>query len=221
MLRSPIKKNFCPSVSSNLSSFVGCNVIIGGLSDGPLFSRGVHQGQTSKIQEQISTFKLSTVDAGLLLLVPNWVSFPRYFYKMWFSLPQTWVIFSHLFTFAIQKLSNGKLIERMWTYIAQLISWQMRVGTKPCWLYLVLEPLSLKSLPAFSASSSHSDVIISIFETLTHVRPLLLLALWIWKTLSSIPPHHLALPTSNHINCKFTHLFVLTLLGDPEGPLYS
>ena len=148
-----------------------------------------------------------------------------FFYKMWFSLPQTWVIFSHLFTFAIQKLSNGKLIERMWTYIAQLISWQMRVGTKPCCLYLVLEPLSLKSLPPFSASSTHLesnlDAIISIFETLTHARPLLLLALWIWKTLSSIPPHHFALPISNHINCKFTHLFVLTLLGDPEGPLYS
>ena len=125
------------------------------------------------------------------------------------------------YTFDSIQLSNGKLIERMWTYIAQLISWQMRVGTKPCCLYLVLEPLSLKSLPPFSASSSHSDAIISIFETLTHARPLLLLALWIWKTLSSIPPHHLALLISNHINCKFTDLFVLTLLGDPEGPLYS
>ena len=143
---------------------------------------------------------------------------PGIFYEMWFSLPQTWVIFSHLFTFAIQKLSNGKLIERMWTYIAQLISWQMRVGTKPCWLYLVLEPLSLKSLPAFSASSSHSesnlDAIIRIFETLTHVRPLLLLALWIWKTLSSIPPHHLALPqfqitlTANLLICLFSRSWV-------------
>ena len=128
------------------------------------------------------------------------------------------VIYLHLLH---KKLLNGKLIERMWTYIAQLISWQMRVGTKPCCLYLVLEPLSLKSLPPFSASSAHSDAIISIFETLTHARPLLLLALWIWKTLSSIPPHHLALPISNPINCKFTHLFVLTLLGDPEGLLYS
>ena len=42
------------------------NPIIVGPADGPLFSPGVHQDQTSKIQEQIPTFKLSVVDARLL-----------------------------------------------------------------------------------------------------------------------------------------------------------
>ena len=34
---------------------------------------------------------------------------PGIFYKMWFSLPQTWVIFSHLFTFATQKIVEWKI----------------------------------------------------------------------------------------------------------------
>ena len=48
------------------------NPIIVGPADGPLFSPvRVHQDQTSKIQEQIPTFKLSAVDARLLLQLPN------------------------------------------------------------------------------------------------------------------------------------------------------
>ena len=80
------QKCFCLKIEAALA-WAGNRIIVGP-ADGPLFSPGVHQDQTSKIQEQIPTFKLSAVDARLLLWLPNCscqVSFRKLIYKFGFS----------------------------------------------------------------------------------------------------------------------------------------